>query len=87
MRREWPRLNSEKRLCLAHPFACPDSCRGGFSGVRVLDTDSSALPFGHFSTVHSNGTNKVIDTQGTFCYALSCIPKLILAEVPPLHPE
>jgi hypothetical protein len=39
--------------------------------------------FGDFSTAHSNGTNKVIDTQGTFCYSLPCIPKLTLAEPTP----
>ncbi len=43
--------------------------------------------FGDFSTLHSNGTNKVIDTHGTSCYAPPCIPKLILAEVLPLHPQ
>jgi hypothetical protein len=30
--------------------------------------------FGDFSTAHSNGTNKVIDTQGTFCYSFPCLP-------------
>jgi hypothetical protein len=31
-----------------------------------VDSDLPALPFGKFSTARSNGTNKVIDTQGTF---------------------
>src|SRR5260370_7652066 len=36
-------------------------------------------PVLHFSTAHSNGTNKVIDTQCICCYSPSCIPKLTLA--------
>jgi hypothetical protein len=36
-----------------------------FKGAGA-DSVLSALPFGQFSTVRSNGTNKVIDTRGTF---------------------
>jgi hypothetical protein len=36
-----------------------------FKGAGV-DSDLPALPFRQFSTARSNGTNKVIDTQGTF---------------------
>jgi hypothetical protein len=36
----------------------------------------SALPFGQFSTARSNGTNKVIDTQGTFLVFLPVFAKL-----------
>jgi len=43
--------------------------------------------YGDFSTAHSNGTNKVIDTPYILCYSAPRIPKLILAEVMPLDPE
>ena len=35
--------------------------------------DFACEDFGDFSTVHSNGTNKVIDTSCILCYAFSCI--------------
>jgi hypothetical protein len=38
-----------------------------------------AWAFGVFSTAHSNGTNKVIDTACILCYLPSCTSKLILA--------
>jgi hypothetical protein len=40
----------------------------------------------YFSTDRSNGTNKVIDTQGTFCYSFPCLFTLSL-EVLALSPE
>ena len=47
-----------------------------FKGAGV-DSDLSALPFGQFSTARSNGTNKVINTQGTF---LLCSPVFVYTE-------
>jgi hypothetical protein len=34
-----------------------------------------------FSTGHSNGTNKVIDTRGIFCYSFPCLPSSTLADL------
>src|SRR5260221_39792 len=60
------------------------STRAGRILVCGLEVTRS---FEHSSTAHSNGTNKVIDTACTSCYALPCIPNLILAEVPPVRPS
>jgi hypothetical protein len=43
--------------------------------------DSSA-----FSTTNSNGTNKVIDTQGILCYSFPCISHLIPPSSLSFHP-
>jgi hypothetical protein len=69
------------------PLLAPTPVGAGFQGVRVLTLIRLLSLSSDFSTAHSNGTNKVIDTHGTSCYAPPCIPKLILAEVLPLHPQ
>jgi hypothetical protein len=50
----------------------PGAAPFGFKGAGD-DSVLSALPFEHFSTPHSNDTNKVIDTQGTFCHTFPCL--------------
>jgi hypothetical protein len=49
---------AETKVWVPHPLWV-------FKGAG-FDSDLPVIPFGQFSTDRSNGTNKVIDTQGTF---------------------
>ena len=60
---EWHALNAPRRIWVPHPFRV-------FRKGAGVDSDLSALLSEQFSTAHSNGTSKVIDTACTSCYPL-----------------
>jgi hypothetical protein len=61
-----------------HPFRV-------FRKGAGVGSDLPALPFGQFSTARSNGTNKVIDTQGTFLVFLPVFAQSNFARIAPEH--
>jgi hypothetical protein len=60
-------------------------CCSSFAKAVWVDLDLPALPFGQFSTARSNGTNKVIDTQGTFLVFLPVFAQSNFARITPAH--
>jgi hypothetical protein len=64
-------------------FGCRNPLRV-FKGAHV-DSDLPAPPSGQFSTVRSNGTNKVIDTHGTYLLCSLVFAQSHFARTAPTH--
>jgi hypothetical protein len=72
----------------------PDRVGARVQSLSVFDFSCSSCRRPHRSTrpnaIHPSIFPipcKLLNQSVLACYSLPCIPKLILAEVPPLHPE